>query len=91
MRCLSLLLVLTPTALHAGPLPGSRMPVLGAVPRACAAKATKRIGDRPPPPLRKLGDMPPAEPFYTVLREVDGCPIPVRVVTPLAAPRLRGG
>jgi hypothetical protein len=28
---------------------------------------------------RKLGDMPPAKAFYTVLREIDGCPQPVNV------------
>lgn len=30
--------------------------------------------DAPKPTLRKLGELPPAKPFYTVLREIDGCP-----------------
>jgi hypothetical protein len=32
------------------------------------------------PGARKLNEMPQAEPIYTVLNEVDGCPVPVSVI-----------
>ena len=35
--------------------------------------------DTPRATPRKLGEMPPAKPFYTVVREIDGCPQNVSV------------
>ena len=87
MRCLTLLLLVLPSALPARALPETGMPVIGTVPRECAGPHAKRVGDRPPPRARKLGEMPPAQPIYTVLRKVDGCPIPVKV----GVPPVRGG
>lgn len=37
--------------------------------------------------LRKLNEMPAAEPHLAVLRSVDGCPVPVKVRTEVAPRR----
>lgn len=34
---------------------------------------------KPETGVRKLGEMPPAQPIYTVVRAIDGCPRPVAV------------
>ena len=36
-------------------------------------------GKAPTVGLHKLGDLPPARALYTVVRQIDGCPIPVSV------------
>ena len=83
MRYLPLLAALLPTAAIAesAPIPPSNMPVLSRPADAskCVAPRSLRIGNRPAPQLRKLGEMPDAKPIYTVLNEVDGCPKPVSV------------
>ncbi|GAA0665725.1 hypothetical protein FHT00_000876 [Sphingomonas insulae] len=62
------------------PIPRSNMPVHGkAADPKCERPLARHVGDVPPPGIRKLGEMPPAKPIYTVLREIDGCPKPVSV------------
>jgi hypothetical protein len=45
----------------------------------CERPGVRRVDGGPRAGVRKLGEMPPAKPIYTVLREVDGCPKPVSV------------
>ncbi len=83
MRYLSLFAILLPTAAAAtpgpNPIPKSNTPVIGKTDERCPRVASRRVGDVPPPGARKLGEMPPAKPIYTVVREIDGCPMPVSV------------
>ena len=83
MRCLPLFAILLPTTALAtpgpNPIPKTNTPVIGKTDESCPRVASRRVGDVPPPGARKLGDMPPAKPIYTVVREIDGCPIPVSV------------
>ena len=51
-----------------------------ALPKACAGAYASQVDlATPKAKLRKLGELPPARPFYTVLREIDGCPQKVAV------------
>lgn len=58
-------------------------------PRSPSAKPCVKVDaehirrDASTPTLRKLGELPPAKPFYTVLRQIDGCP--QNVVVPARA------
>lgn len=81
MRTLLLLAILLPglAAAQVNPIPKSNMPVVKKGKPDCTRPGARRVGDVPPPGARKLGDMPPAKPIYTVVREIDGCPIPVSV------------
>jgi hypothetical protein len=81
MHYLPLLALLLPAAALAqsGAIPRSNTPVVGKVKSGCVPPGARRVGDVPPPAARKLGDMPPAKPIYTVVREIDGCPVPVSV------------
>ena len=81
MRHLPLLAVLLPAAALAKPgaIPPSNTPVIHKGRPDCVLPGARRVGDLPPPAARKLGDMPPATPIYTVVREIDGCPIPASV------------
>ena len=81
MRNLLLLVTLMPglAAAQVNPIPESNMPVVTQDKPDCIRSGARRIGDVPPPGARKLGEMPPAKPIYTVVREIDGCPIPVSV------------
>lgn len=45
----------------------------------CEAPAAREVAGAFQPGIHKLGEMPPAQPIYTVLREIDGCPKPVSV------------
>lgn len=67
-------------ALMADPgVPLSTMPTLGQVPDRCVPKERRVKGTKPKTELRKLNEMPDAEPQFAVLREVDGCTIPAKV------------
>ncbi|MCP3733328.1 hypothetical protein M9979_00315 [Sphingomonas sp. RP10(2022)] len=83
MRYLPLLAMLLPAVVteQSPAVPRSNMPVIGKAPAKahCERPGARRVGDAPPPGVRKLGEMPPAKPIYTVVREIDGCPIPVSV------------
>ena len=83
MRYLPLLAVVLPTAALAQPVPHpvpqTNTPVIGKTNERCPRVASRRVGDVPPPGARKLGEMPAAKSIYTVVREIDGCPIPVSV------------
>lgn len=45
----------------------------------CERPGARQVTSAERPGIRKLGELPPAQPIYTVVREVDGCPIPVSV------------
>ncbi|MEH3159206.1 MAG: hypothetical protein PGN08_09940, partial [Sphingomonas taxi] len=45
----------------------------------CVRPELQQAAGTPKGGVRKLGEMPPAKPIYTVLREIDGCPTPVAV------------
>ncbi len=45
----------------------------------CVRPELQQAAGTPTAGVRKLGEMPPAKPIYTVLREIDGCPTPVAV------------
>ncbi len=83
MRYLPLFAILLPPAAAAtpgpNPIPKSNTPVIGKTDERCPRVASRRVGDVPPPGARKLGEMPPAKPIYTVVHEIDGCPMPVSV------------
>lgn len=81
MRYVPLVAILLPAAALAqsGAIPPTNTPVVGKGKPDCVPPGARRVGDVPPPAARKLGDMPPATPIYTVVREIDGCPIPVSV------------
>ncbi|KQO50699.1 hypothetical protein V3I01_10125 [Sphingomonas sp. gentR] len=61
--------------------PPSTMPSIGQLPERCAPKETRVNQSAPAVGLRKLNEMPDAEPQFMVLREVDGCPVPAMVRT----------
>ena len=59
-------------------IPQTQMPTIGQLPERCTPKE-RRVNGKDKPTLSKLNEMPPAEPQYAVLREMDGCPIPAKV------------
>jgi hypothetical protein len=73
MRRLSLLLALLPTLAAAQPT--KPKPPLA----TCERPSARQVSGAVKPGLHKLGDLPPAKPIYTVVREFDGCPTPVSV------------
>ncbi len=75
MRYLILCAALLPAIAAAQPATKSTKP-----PKAkCEAPGVRQVDGVQRPGLHKLGDLPPAKPIYTVLREIDGCPKPVSV------------
>ena len=81
MRYLPLLAILLPGLANAqvDPHPGTKTPVIGQTVERCQRVTDRRVADAPAPGARRLNEMPPAKPIYTVVREIDGCPIPVSV------------
>jgi hypothetical protein len=83
MRRLSLLITLVPA--FAAAQPAKPKPPFAKCERVSARQVSGAVepGTNKPdlhkPGLHKLGDLPPAKPIYTVVREVDGCPTPVSV------------
>jgi len=78
MRFLPLLTMLLPVAVHAGP-PSQPTDQASAKLRDCVRPSVRQVATRDRPGIRKLGELPPAKPIYTVIREVEGCPVPVAV------------
>jgi hypothetical protein len=74
MRRLSLLIALVPTFAAAQPAPKTKP-----LPAKCERPGARDIVGTTKPGLRKLGELPPAKPIYTVVRQIDGCPTPVSV------------
>jgi hypothetical protein len=74
MRRLSLLIALVPTLAAAQPAPKTK-------PQSakCERPGARDIAGTTKPGFRKLGELPPAKPIYTVVRQIEGCPIPVSV------------
>lgn len=68
-------------------IPYSAMPTIGQPPERCVPKDRRVRGKAESPSLRKLNELPDAEPQYTVLREINGCPIPAKVNAKSAKPR----
>ena len=71
---LPIILLAAPPALAQSAKPAKPLP------RQCERPQASQVGfGTPKAKPRKLGEMPPAKPFYTVLREIDGCPQNVAV------------
>lgn len=64
-------------------------PTLGQPPARCAPHAEQVASPAPTNKggLRRLDEMPAAEPHLAVLRSVDGCPVPVKVRAEVAPRR----
>jgi hypothetical protein len=74
MRCFPLLIALVPTLAAAQPTK-PKPPLVD----RCERPSTRQVSGAVKPGLHKLGELPPAKPIYTVVREIDGCPTPVSV------------
>lgn len=74
MSVMMLLIALVPAVTLGQPSPKPKPPA-----SRCEQPQVRRIAGATTPGLHKLGDLPPAKPIYTVLRQVDGCPRPVSV------------
>ncbi|MGR6327663.1 hypothetical protein ACU5AX_01215 [Sphingomonas sp. XXL09] len=71
---LPLVLLVAPPALAQSAKPAKPPP------RQCERPQASQVGSRTPKAKpRKLGEMPMAQAFYAVLREIDGCPQNVAV------------
>lgn len=84
MRYVMLLSMLLPGAAMAATDPAARISPSAAKARSkpqCVDRPELRQADarRPSVGMHKLGDLPPAHAIYTVVRQIDGCPVPVSV------------
>ncbi len=61
--------------------PPPTMPSIGQLPERCVQKETRVSQSAPVVGLRKLNEMPDAEPRFAVIREIDGCPVPAMART----------
>ena len=79
MRSLLLLSMMLPAAAVAGSdLKKTARPPTDTA--QCSRPDLRRVDGRAPKAgVHKLGEMPPARALYAVVREIDGCPIPVGV------------
>jgi len=62
-------------------------PTLGRLPERCAPRERRVSRKMPSVGLHKLNEMPDADPQYAVVREIDGCPVPVKADKPLKPQR----
>lgn len=75
-----MMLLLTLALVAEAGAPFTVMPGVGQTPQRCIAGEKRVRGTTPGIGPRKLNEMPDAEAQLAVLRSVEGCPIPARVI-----------
>ncbi len=74
-----MMLLVTLALIADGAQPRPTMPTIGQPPRPCIQTEQRVAQTRPGVGLRKLNELPDAEPQFAVLRSIDGCHIPAKV------------